>query len=573
VNKVVMVDATGVLKWIDRDSLGNAGGFVECSDMSGDANLSANSKVNLNNNNLYFENNDALGLNHIGIGYDCSNTLSAKLSVQQVHPSIVNTSTTALSAINNDIGNTQGSVFTGIEGKALATQTALQIINRGSYFTAENAGHVRGVVSEIPAFSTYCFTAYGGEFNVSSDARDNYGVIANSTGDGPQTENKAIVGYAKNSKIHNIGGYFNANSLGTISGRSIGVDAVAEFSDQLNIGGSFKSICNITATGVSIGVSGIAFEGGYSSNTYPGSTFIGVYGAALPTSLGNPSLYAGYFDGDVYINGPTSGTGYALTSDILFKTDTATISSSVADSLLLLLKPKSYYMDTLNNYGMNFSSKKQFGLVAQDVENVIPNIVNENHKPAMIDTMGNVIIQGVDYKTLNYTELIPLLIAGHQEQSSKIDSLQTANDSLQTQITDLNNRLSQLENCLSGILPFLCQLSQNAIEENGKVAQEELRHIIEVELHNGASIVLNQNVPNPFAEKTVITYTIPQSVQEAQIVFYDATGSLIKTIDIRERGNGQINVYAQDLSSGTYTYSLVADGKVVATKRMVKAGF
>lgn len=126
---------------------------------------------------------------------------------------------------------------------------------------------------------------------------------------------------------------------------------------------------------------------------------------------------------------------------------------------------------------------------------------------------------------------------------------------------------------MSGILPLLCQLNQNVIEENGKVAQDEIRHIIEVELNNGESIVLNQNVPNPFAEKTVITYTIPQSVQEAQIVFYDATGSLIKTIDIRERGNGQINVYAQDLSSGTYTYSLVADGKVVATKRMVKAGF
>lgn len=41
-------------------------------------------------------------------------------------------------------------------------------------------------------------------------------------------------------------------------------------------------------------------------------------------------------------------------------------------------------------------------------------------------------------------------------------------------------------------------------------------------------------------------------------------------MDVRERGNGQINVYANDLSSGIYTYSLLADGKVVATKRMVK---
>ena len=92
----------------------------------------------------------------------------------------------------------------------------------------------------------------------------------------------------------------------------------------------------------------------------------------------------------------------------------------------------------------------------------------------------------------------------------------------------------------------------------------------DVQLSNRNSIILNQNVPNPFAESTVITYSVPATVQRAQIHFYDMNGILINSVDITERGEGQLNVYGNDLSSGIYTYSLVADGKVVSTKKMMK---
>jgi hypothetical protein len=81
---------------------------------------------------------------------------------------------------------------------------------------------------------------------------------------------------------------------------------------------------------------------------------------------------------------------------------------------------------------------------------------------------------------------------------------------------------------------------------------------------------LNQNVPNPFAEQTVITYSIPESVKKADILFYDSNGKLINSIFIKERGNSQLNVFANDLSTGIYTYTLVADGQIVASKKMVK---
>lgn len=82
--------------------------------------------------------------------------------------------------------------------------------------------------------------------------------------------------------------------------------------------------------------------------------------------------------------------------------------------------------------------------------------------------------------------------------------------------------------------------------------------------------MLSQNVPNPFAEKTVISYNIPTTVAQAQIHFYNAEGKIINSVDIKERGNGELTVFANDLSSGIYTYTLVADGKIVATKKMMK---
>ena len=48
-------------------------------------------------------------------------------------------------------------------------------------------------------------------------------------------------------------------------------------------------------------------------------------------------------------------------------------------------------------------------------------------------------------------------------------------------------------------------------------------------------------------------------------------GWVIKVVDIKEKGSGQLQVFAQNLTDGIYTYSIVFDGKVIETKKMVKA--
>ena len=82
-------------------------------------------------------------------------------------------------------------------------------------------------------------------------------------------------------------------------------------------------------------------------------------------------------------------------------------------------------------------------------------------------------------------------------------------------------------------------------------------------------IVLEQNAPNPFADQTSISYFVPENISNAQIVFTDMFGTAIKTVDIKT-GYGVMTVFASNLSSGQYSYSLVVDGKVIETKKMVK---
>ena len=109
--------------------------------------------------------------------------------------------------------------------------------------------------------------------------------------------------------------------------------------------------------------------------------------------------------------------------------------------------------------------------------------------------------------------------------------------------------------------------SSSAVRTTSQEEQSQLA----VNLSDKDAVVLNQNVPNPFAEQTIITYYLPESVVKAQLLFYDAAGKLIKSVDLNGRGEGQVNVFADDLSNGIYSYALVADGQIADSKKMIKS--
>ena len=187
---------------------------------------------------------------------------------------------------------------------------------------------------------------------------------------------------------------------------------------------------------------------------------------------------------------------------------------------------------------MNFETDRQIGFIGQDVYSVIPEAVE-------IDDSG--------LYSIKYKSIIPVLVEAVKE-------LKAQNDEQQEQL-----------NALQSIVNACCDdQGDQGQNKRGAINEELQKTIHNIELSSNI-VVLEQNRPNPFKENTVIDYFIPEDVGFAQIIVYNNQGRIIKIVDIKEKGSGQLQVFAQNLTNGIYTYSIVFDGKVIETKKMVKA--
>lgn len=332
------------------------------------------------------------------------------------------------------------------------------------------------------------------------------------------------------------------------STRSEGVQCAGEFmvikdSSWRNVGVTGVAFgSNKTATPsnnrFNIGVAGFATDNfmgisPFAMTLYYPLSHVSIWGATGNyNNYSTPSnYYAGWFDGDVMINGAGYYTGWGtILSDRRFKKEIHSIEN--ASSLIAQLNPSTYYMDTNNEYGLHFSSKKQYGFISQEVEQIIPDLITEVHKPATVDREGKEVAKAVDYKGIDYMAFIALLTKGMQEQQKKIEELAAANQDLKQQIQQTG--IQQL----------------NAVE---------------------TGFQMSQNVPNPFTHETVVKYTIPTSVNNAYMAVYDLTGKQITTFAIDQKGSASITLTAEKLAAGIYIYSIVADGKIMDSKRMVVA--
>jgi hypothetical protein len=193
----------------------------------------------------------------------------------------------------------------------------------------------------------------------------------------------------------------------------------------------------------------------------------------------------------------------------------------------------------------------QMGFTAQELEKVLPSIViTKNDTVISVTTLDtassklvtkNETVKGC--KSVKYNELFPIVIKAMQEQQKMIDSLFTIVNATKGQRTNDNG---------SG-------------DEGNKAAT-----IHEMELASGNAIIY-QNAPNPFGDGTTIKYFIPDNVWSAQIVFFDSFGNQIKEFKVEEKGMGQLNVSTLNLAAGVYSYSLLVNGKVIDTKKMLKS--
>lgn len=167
------------------------------------------------------------------------------------------------------------------------------------------------------------------------------------------------------------------------------------------------------------------YASGASNNNY------GVY-AYAPTTSG----YAGYFSGNVY------STGSYLPSDARLKSDVTPLQSGLAT--LLQLRPKQYEYDQEKFEFMNLPEGGQYGFLAQEVAQLLPDLTISTFQPyeeAISDTHEG---QGFEFTAINYTGMIPIVVAGVQEQQVIIDSQQAEIERLEARLEALEILVQQL---------------------------------------------------------------------------------------------------------------------------------
>lgn len=80
---------------------------------------------------------------------------------------------------------------------------------------------------------------------------------------------------------------------------------------------------------------------------------------------------------------------------------------------------------------------------------------------------------------------------------------------------------------------------------------------------------LGQNYPNPFNPTTTIEFDLPESA-DVQLDIYNVLGMHVATlVDTRmQSGSHTFQFNGSTLASGVYVYRLIAEGRVIDTKKM-----
>ena len=130
----------------------------------------------------------------------------------------------------------------------------------------------------------------------------------------------------------------------------------------------------------------------------------------------------------LHVAGSVAGTSWTVTSDKRFKKDIASIPTGM--DVINQLRGVSYNWNELGKQHGGDIDKKQYGFIAQEVEALLPDIVNTDKE---------------GYKSIEYIKVIPFLTKAAQEEHQKIQKLEEMIQQQQISIQTLQNELKQLK--------------------------------------------------------------------------------------------------------------------------------
>jgi hypothetical protein len=327
--------------------------------------------------------------------------------------------------------------------------------------------------------------------------------------------------YGGNSDVQTSGGAFNMGWRGSArnAARNWGLDGNAATN-------SLDS--TVLWSGVRVvGVRGFA-DGNFLQSP---SNVRGVWGIGRRPASGGWG-YGGWFDGFVY-----SSAGYFGPSDAQLKDNVQPLTDAMPK--LLQVHPKSFRYKVADFPTLGLDDATHFGVIAQDLETVFPELVRDAEQPAAVDSLGNVIYPAVQFKTVNEQGLVPWLLVGMQEQ--------------QAMIAQQNARIDQLEQ-------LVAQCCANGATDSRA-------------MHQGAGLGATgletdlRIIPNPVTPNTQLRYTLANAGR-IRLEITDNSGRVVEVLEntTRTAGNFTYEWNTQQLASGTYYCALYLNDERLVQK-------
>ena len=333
-----------------------------------------------------------------------------------------------------------------------------------------------------------------------------------------------------------------ASSPDVMNKNNIGVEGVvsanSSYTNDKNYGVLGIITLQNSSHGRNYGVSGMLGLG--YTQTYNGA---GVYGTNSAYYYSNPTniqgIYAGYFDGPVIVSGALTAPNYFTLSDTRFCDNLVSLGerdNSGKETLenVLNMNVMEYNMKSrlgemptdiapekaeevrksyeyLKSQDEKISSRRHFGVDAEELQKLYPDLV----------------LEGQDgYLSVNYSELVPLLIRSIQVLKQELDEVKTKSNARRSSTTGIDPSIASSGN------------------------------------------ILYQNTPNPFKEQTVIQFKLADDAKDASICIFDMTGKTLKKLPISS-GMESVSVGGYELGEGLFLYSLVVNGQEIDTRRMI----
>lgn len=236
--------------------------------------------------------------------------------------------------------------------------------------------------------------------------------------------NYGIYGVSRNNNNLNIGVFGTAG--GTVGGArgNVGVEGQSFTTSDTNNLGMVASAWNSSVRNIGINIranrqtAGDNIGADISVNNAAGNNL----GLIVNASGNNATAIIS--NGNMTVNGNITHSGsITQSSDRNLKEGIAPMESTLSKLLAMNVVAYQYRQDT----GLNLPTGTHFGVIAQELEPLFPELVRENvaRIPNLdaADAGPSTSTTTVDYKSVNYTEMIPVLIKAIQEQQQQIEVL------------------------------------------------------------------------------------------------------------------------------------------------------